>query len=90
MAKKQQNTRSKVFVRKNGGVKGGKLYKWSPRDTQKKVNAPDNDTIIGGVYFCTTPIGGQGNDFITTYVYNPVIIDGRLVREAYVQCDYVM
>tara|TARA_R110000772_G_scaffold17946_1_gene49772 strand:+ start:23875 stop:24141 length:267 start_codon:yes stop_codon:yes gene_type:complete len=79
-----------VFVRKNSGTKGGKLYKWSPKDTQKKINTKNEEPIVKGVYYCTTPPGSQGNDLITTYVYDPIIIDGRLVRLAYVQCDYVM
>jgi hypothetical protein len=75
----------KVFVRKNGFQKGGELYKWTPFDdiTKKKKK------IKGRGYFCTTPLGSQGNDFVVTYTYNSVIVGGVEQRWAYVQCNYV-
>jgi hypothetical protein len=74
----------KVFVRKSGGEKGGELYKWTPFDNQKvKKNEPK------GVFFCTTPLGSQGNDFISTYSFVTVVTGSGVERQAYVQCDYV-
>jgi hypothetical protein len=76
----------KVFVRKSG-ANGAGLYKWSPDTSEKKAKKDSGAGV--GKYFCTTPIGSQGNDFITTYVYNVVILNGIGYRHAYVQCDYV-
>jgi len=76
----------KVFVRKSG-ANGAELYKWSP-DTSDKKSKKDSNINLDN-YFCTTPIGTQGNDFITTYVYNIVILGPKTEKHAYVQCDYV-
>lgn len=76
----------KVFVRKSG-ANGANLYKWSPDTSEKKAKKDLGDA--NGEYFCTTPIGSQGNDFITTYTYNVVVLSGIAYRHAYVQCDYV-
>lgn len=76
----------KVFIRKNGTQKGGRLYKWSPGAQDKKATKG----VVDKQYFCTTPIGSQGNDFISTYSYVLVIVGGGIInRTAYVQCDYV-
>jgi hypothetical protein len=74
----------KVFVRKNGTQQGGRLYKWSPTNTDKKINKKQISA-----YFCVAPLGGQGNDFISTYSYVVVLVSGQANRLAYVQCDYV-
>lgn len=76
----------KVFVRKNGNQRGGRLYKWSPDTTEKK---PKKTQELPR-YFCSTPIGSQGNDLISTYSYVIVVLtSGEATRTAYVQCDYV-
>lgn len=75
----------KVFIRKNGTQKGGGLYKWTPFDDEKKANKKGQV----GKYFCTTPLGSQGNDFVTTYTYEVIIVGTSTQRLAYVQCDYV-
>lgn len=77
----------KIFIRKSG-ADGANLYKWSPDTSDKKAR---KSSAIGAVsnYFCTTPLGSQGNDFIVTYTYNVVILAGQEERHAYVQCDYV-
>lgn len=75
----------KVFVRKNGNQRGGRLYKWSPDTSQKKSRRSEELPR----YFCSTPVGSQGNDFKTTYSYVIVVLSGVAVRTAYVQCDYV-
>jgi len=77
----------KVFIRKSG-ANGANLYKWSPDTSDKKAR---RSSAIGVApnYFCTTPLGSQGNDFIVTYTYNVVIVSGQEERHAYVQCDYV-
>lgn len=82
----------KVFLRKNGTQKGGRLYKWSP-DTSNKKNRRKSNQVSGAAtnpnYFCVAAAGTQGNDFKTTYSYIVVILDGIAKRHAYVQCDYV-
>ena len=77
----------KVFIRKSG-ANGANLYKWSPDDSQKKAKKGIGDGG-GENYFCTTPLGSQGNDFIVTYTYVVVVVGGQSTRTAYVQCDYV-
>ena len=76
----------KVFVRKSG-ADGVGLYKWSPGSSDKK--AIKNSAIGVSNYFCSAPLGSQGNDFIVTYTYDVVIVGGQVERHAYVQCDYV-
>jgi len=78
--------RCKKCGTKQGFQKGGKLYKWCP-DTSVKKKAKSSGGV--GNYYCTTPIGSQGDDFISTYSYVIVVITGQAVRTAYAQCDYV-
>ena len=75
----------KVFVRKSG-ADGANLYKWSPQDSDKKAKRVNQSAN----YFCSTPFGTQGNDFIVTYTYIVVVVGQDLTRPAYVQCDYVV
>ncbi len=62
------------------------LYKWSPDDDIKK-----NPNKIDGIrpYFCNAQPRSQGEDWITTYVYEIVNTNGKIKRIAYVECDYV-
>jgi len=69
----------KTFTRKNYGT----LYKWSVR-TGLQGRKGIKQTSIG----CTAIIGSQGQDWLTGYVYNKVVVDGQLQRLAYVQCGY--
>ena len=75
----------KVFVRKSG-ANGANLYKWSPDNSNRKAKKGKQQPS----YFCSTPIGTQGNDFKVTYTYNVVIVGAEVERHAYVQCDYVV
>lgn len=75
-----------VFVRKNGSQKGGNIYRWSPGETDKKSK---KSSKTNSQYFCVTPLGEQGNDFISTYSYVVVLEAGQIKKLAYVQCDYV-
>jgi hypothetical protein len=79
----------KIFIRKNGNQKGGKLYKWSPDLSRKKGRKDQGLVGINQNYFCTTPLGSQGNDFKVTYTYVVVVVGGKQQKHAYVQCDYV-
>jgi hypothetical protein len=75
---------SKVFVRKGAGPN---LYKWSPLtvnyDKKTEVKVKRN-------YFCDARPNTQGQDWITTYSYNIVLVNSAQVRVAYVACDYVV
>ncbi len=71
----------KVFVRKPYDKR---LYKWSPVETDRNLNKPKERQS-----FCNATSGSQGEDFVTTYVYNQVVVDGILKRFAYVACNYV-
>tara|TARA_R100000900_G_scaffold140136_1_gene120249 strand:+ start:3467 stop:3709 length:243 start_codon:yes stop_codon:yes gene_type:complete len=74
----------KVFVRKSG-ANGTGLYKWSPDESEKRKTRSSSAPN----YFCSTPLGSQGNDFIYTYSYIIVLVGSELTRSAYFQCDYV-
>jgi hypothetical protein len=78
--------KKRVFTRKNGFQKGGRLYKWSPIPTDKKVN----DSTGQRKYYCDATPGSQGEDWIVTYMYT-ITVDSKGIqhRVAYVACDYV-
>ncbi len=72
-----------VFVRKTGGFD---VYAWSPDPNNfKRKKEAEQPT-----YFCTATANSQGFDFITTYDYNIIFIDGIMKKLAYVACDYVV
>jgi hypothetical protein len=77
MAKNCKNT----FVLKTFG---SKLYKWCPppNESKKTLKQPKP-------YFCTAVAGSNGQDWISTYVYNAVVINNILEKQAYVECGYV-
>jgi len=75
----------RIFVRKTGGQRTSNLYKWTPFGRSTNKDKVDQEEI----FFCKTPLGSQGNDYISSYSYTVVVIKGRPVRKAYVQCDYV-
>jgi hypothetical protein len=80
------NICKKVFFRKTGGFD---VYKWCPSSnnynkTQNNGNNKNNN------YFCTATPNSQGFDFITTYSYNVIFINGEMKKLAYVACDYVV
>ena len=80
----------KVFTRKNGNQKGGRLYKWSPGANNDKRRGKNAKLAAQNAnYFCVAALGTQGNDYKTTYSYIVVVLNGIAERHAYVQCDYV-
>lgn len=64
---------------------GAKLYEWSPVPVYKSNTGKNNQRP----FYCTATAGSQGQDWITTYSYDIVVIDGRVEHSAYVACDYV-
>ncbi len=64
------------------------LYTWSP-DTSivKRPNPLSNQQTV--ISLCTAYPGTEGQDGITTYVYNIVIKPSGIQKIAYVACDYV-
>ncbi len=64
---------------------GAKLYKWSPLPSDKPRGKNGNERP----FYCTAIVGSQGEDWMTTYCYDMVIINSKQVRLAYVACDYV-
>ena len=77
----------KVFTLKSSGAQ---LYKWSPlpNDLTKKTasNSLNNNAKP---YYCSALPNSQGQDWITTYVYNFGIVNNQQAHLAYVECDYV-
>jgi hypothetical protein len=77
--------KKRVFTRKNGSQKGGKLYKWSPIPTDKREGGTG-----GKKYYCDAKPRSQGEDWIVTYMYTITMDEKNVVhRIAYVACDYV-
>jgi hypothetical protein len=72
-----------VFVRKTGNFD---VYAWSPTPNNFKRKKEGENPV----YFCTATANSQGFDFITTYDYNVIVIDGHVKKLAYVACDYVV
>lgn len=72
----------KVFTAKTYGAQ---LYKWSPIPSDKKISRNQEKP-----FYCNASPNSQGQDWITTYVYNmAVAANGQQERLAYVACDYV-
>jgi hypothetical protein len=72
----------RVFLQKSVG---GQLYKWSPQPNdfskkKKNDNAP---------FYCDAVAGSQGQDWITTYMYNLEVVNSQQAHFAYVECDYI-
>jgi len=67
---------------------GPELYIWSPSDfvTKRKENIGGN---VPPKFYCTATYGSQGQDWITTYVYDVVFVGMQKEQLAYVECDYV-
>jgi hypothetical protein len=73
--------KGKVFTRKPYDKF---LYKWSAQtEVSKKSKTKDQP------FFCTAKPNTNGEDFVTTYVYDKVNENGTVKRYAYVECDYV-
>ena len=72
----------KVFIQKSYG---NQLYKWSPQP----VNYDNKGQAAGKPFFCNATPGSQGEDWITTYVYDFIVVNSQQKRSAYVECDYV-
>ncbi len=64
------------------------LYTWTPPCFEKKKKISSNTRQNGG-NGCTAIAGTQGQDWVTTYVYDILIIDYQQQRLAYMACDYV-
>lgn len=75
-------TQKKVFTAKTYRAQ---LYEWSPVPSNKKLNRKPEKP-----FFCNATPNSQGQDWITSYVYNIVVTSkGEQERLAYVACDYV-
>lgn len=62
----------------------GYLYTWTPNtDETKKIQTTKRK------HFCTAIPFSNGEDWITSYTYDLVVINGEQKRLAYVECDYV-
>ncbi len=71
----------KVFVLKTYSAN---MYRWSPppNDKVRKIKAERP-------YFCDATPGSNGQDWISTYCYDSIVIDNILQKQAYVECGYV-
>jgi hypothetical protein len=65
------------------------LYRWTPPCNQKKVKISGNAARMP-IYGCTAIAGTQGQDWVTTYTYDILIVDYQQERSAYMACDYVV
>lgn len=62
-----------------------KIYQWSPTIS----NVEKNKNTTTKPFFCDAKPNTQGQDWITTYVYNLVVVNNKQEHSAYVECDYV-
>lgn len=67
---------------------GAQLYKWSPLPYDKNTKNKRNEGNQRPFY-CTAVPNSQGQDWITTYCYNLVVVNSQQEHLAYVACDYV-
>lgn len=65
------------------------LYRWTPPCNQKKVKTTGNPFRMAN-YGCTAIAGTQGQDWVTTYTYDILILGYQQQRSAYMACDYVV
>ena len=80
-----KNNCNRVFVDKGYTAK---LYTWSPGCPDFTKRKKIKNKIIQ-VPYCSATAGSQGQDWITTYVYDVTTINNVQARLAYVECDYV-
>lgn len=78
-------TNNKVFTLKTFGAQ---LYKWSPSSNEKNKPNNSNNGSNNRPFYCNALPGSQGQDWVTTYVYDLVVVDNQQEHEAYVSCDY--
>ncbi len=71
----------KTFLQKSVG---GQLYKWSPQP-----NNVSKKQSTERPFYCNAIVGSQGQDWITTYMYNLEVINYEQARLAYAECGYV-
>lgn len=66
------------------------LYTWSPiPDIFQKEQNKNVNLVPPPKTFCDAVPGSQGDDWITTYVYDVIVSPDGIHRSAYVSCDYV-
>jgi hypothetical protein len=68
-------------------------YSWCPDTSEKRgrTNAGGGMNQQNNKFYCTATPNSQGQDWITTYVYNLAVNpSGVQQRIAYVECDYVL
>ena len=80
-----KNRCNRIFVDKGYTAN---LYLWSPGCPDFTKRKKVNNKIIQAPY-CSATAGSQGQDWITTYVYDVTMINNVQARLAYVECDYV-
>jgi hypothetical protein len=75
----------KIFIQKSYG---NQIYKWSPQPNNFSNKAAQNRQTVKP-FFCNATAGSQGQDWITTYVYDLTVVNSEQRHDAYVECDYV-
>lgn len=61
------------------------LYTWTPFEDNGKAKKKTNQPNL----FCNAKPNTNGEDFVTTYVYDQENINGVIHKYGYVECDYV-
>lgn len=77
---------NKIFTLKTYGAD---LQKWSPDCVVYNKKQPNGTGTNKRPYYCNAFAGSQGQDWVTTYTYNMVVVNYQQERQAYVACDYV-
>jgi hypothetical protein len=61
------------------------VFVWSPGSDNKKVN-PKNENKRP--YFCNATYRSQGQDWVTSWTYDLLVVNYIQERSAYVECGY--
>jgi len=67
---------------------GAQLYKWSPLPNDR-ANTKANTINNKRPFYCSAIPGSQGQDWVTTYCYDLIVVNAQQEHSAYVECDYV-
>jgi hypothetical protein len=59
---------------------------WSPTPNDFSKKPSGN---IQKPFYCDAVGGSQGQDWVSTYVYELLVVNNETKRLAYVECDYI-
>jgi len=64
---------------------GSSVFTWSPNPT----DLGKQKTQHKKPFYCNAVAGSQGQDWVTTYAYDLLVVNSQQEHSAYVECGYV-